>query len=309
MLFTAKCDEPIKCSTERSRCLRLLLILQIILPLTRKGQNHLKRFCDFARPSASADHHTGVPGARGTFSCLPKRKYPKENGTPRLGPTGFPPGRGAADGHGSTRPPVAANLGATSLLRRPCGTPAARQGRRGLDEPDNAVPKTIGLVPLEAGHAPLARFASRARSHRASGGCGSEPRSRKPLCGCPVIGMAMTNGSYPTSSELALPGPLRLASAPLGCRVGATGTWRRGSARQDVVLNRPVRKPAATREARRAKASGCPCLWVLSIGQAIESASGVGNAVETEPTNSTNARNLSTSHKICPAPTAHPVNP
>ena len=164
---------------------------------------------------------------------------------------------------------------------------------------ENVVGASLGAIDLVAGllagHAPFARFASEARSHRGSGGCGSGPWPRKPRCGCPAFGLPARAVIDEGGLRLARTGPLRLASLPPGCRVGATGTSLRGSARQDVASNRPGRNPAVTREARRAKAPGCPCLWGLSIGQAIESASGVGNATQTKTQNKTNARNRSTS--------------
>ncbi len=103
-------------------------------------------------------------------------------------------------------------------------------------------------------------------------------------------------------------GPLRLASSPPGCRVWGAWTPPRGSARHDVASNRPGRNPAVTRGARRAKAPGCLCLWVLSIGQAIESPSGVGSAMRSKPPGATNARNRTTSTTRRPAltPTAKP---
>ena len=74
--------------------------------------------------------------------------------------------------------------------------------------------------------------------------------------------------------------PLCLASRTRGCRVWPAWRPARGSPRQDVASNRPVRKPSVARlivadavrgdQARRAKASGC-LLFVGFLGQARKS--------------------------------------
>ncbi len=206
-----------------------------------------------------------MPGARGYFLACP-RKHPKRRTPRRPGPaglrartmSGLESSRPAAGfGAGSTRLPVTASLGATSLSLRPRATHQPRDRTQG------------GLAP----------------NHPATYNSFSRQQERWEV-------------AFQTQSKGRV--PLCLASLARGCRVWPAGTPARGSPRQDVASNRPVRNRSVARlivadtirgdQARRAKAPGC-LLFVGFLGQARKSTRTPGMAANREPRHTRCVRN------------------